>query len=80
MAGADRGDRWAEPAIDTIYFLSDGRASVGLTTEPDEILRYVRELNASAGIVIHTIGLSGAQDAYLLGSLAEQNGGTYVSR
>jgi hypothetical protein len=80
MAGADRGDRWAEPAIDTIYVLSDGRASVGLTTEPDEILRYVRELNASAGIVIHTIGLSGAQDAYLLGSLAEQNGGTYVSR
>lgn len=80
MAGADPGDRWAEPAIDTIYFLSDGRASVGLTTEPDEILRFVRELNASAGIVIHTIGLSGAQDAYLLRSLTEQNGGTYISR
>jgi predicted nucleic acid-binding Zn-ribbon protein len=80
MAGADPGDRWAEPDIDTIYFLSDGRASVGLATEPDEILRFVRELNASAGIVIHTIGLSGAQDAYLLRSLAEQNGGTYVSR
>lgn len=80
MAGADPGDRWAEPAIDTIYFLSDGRPSVGLTTDPDEILAFVREWNASAGIVIHTIGLSGAQDPYLLRSLAEQNGGTYVSR
>ena len=53
---------------------------MGLTTDPDEILAFVREWNASAGIVIHTIGLSGAQDPYLLRSLAEQNGGTYVSR
>ncbi|MFT7670542.1 MAG: hypothetical protein ACI8X5_003251 [Planctomycetota bacterium] len=80
MAGADPGDRWAEPDIDTIYFLSDGRASIGLTTDSDELLGFVRDMNASAGIVIHTIGLSGAQDAYLLRSLAEQNGGVYVSR
>jgi hypothetical protein len=80
LAGAEGGDEWSPPAIDTIYFLSDGRPSVGVTTEPDEILAMVHERNSTAGIVIHTIGLSGAQDAYLLRSLAEQNGGIYVSR
>jgi hypothetical protein len=40
----------------------------------------VRERNATAGIVIHTIGLSGAQDADLLRRLAEENGGQYVAR
>ena len=48
--------------------------------DPDEILAFVRERNAAAGITIHTVGLSGAQDAYLLKSLAEQNGGSYVAR
>ncbi|MFT7487022.1 MAG: hypothetical protein ACI9F9_002880 [Candidatus Paceibacteria bacterium] len=80
MAGAQTSDRWAEPLVDTIYFLSDGRPSVGITTDPDEILQFVRERNASAGIAIHTVGLSGAQDAYLLGRLAEENGGSYVAR
>lgn len=80
MAGAESGDEWAAPKIDTIFFLSDGRPSVGLTTDPEEILAYVRDRNQSAGIVIHTIGLSGAQDAYLMRSLAEQHGGTYVAR
>lgn len=80
LAGATTGKDWVKPEIDTIYFLSDGRPSVGVTTSPDEILAFVRERNAVAGITIHTIGLSGAQDAYLLRSLAEQNGGTYVAR
>ena len=61
------------------FLLTDGRPSVGVTTNADEILEFVRERNASAGIVIHTIGLSGAQDAYLLRNLAEQNGGTYAA-
>jgi hypothetical protein len=80
QAGAKGGDEWSEPRIDTIFFLSDGRATVGLSTDADETLAFVRERNATAGIVIHTIGLSGAQDAYLLRSLAEQNGGSYTSR
>ncbi len=80
LAEATGGDTWSAPKIDTIYFLSDGRPSVGVTTDPDEILSFVQGLNRSAGIVIHTIGLSGAQDAYLLRSLAEQNGGKYVAR
>ena len=80
LAGADADEKWEEPEIDTIFVLSDGRASVGLSTIPDEILALVKERNEAAGITIHTIGLSGAQDAYLLRSLAEQNGGTYAAR
>lgn len=80
MAGADGDDEYAEPEIDTIFLLTDGRPSVGVTTRADAILEFVRDRNRSAGIVIHTIGLSGAQDAYLLGELAGQNDGTYVAR
>ena len=80
QAGATGDDEWSEPKIDTIFFVSDGRATVGLSTDADETLAFVREMNTNAGVVIHTIGLSGAQDAYLLRSLAEQNGGSYTSR
>jgi Mg-chelatase subunit ChlD len=80
LAGADADEKWEEPEIDTIFVLSDGRPSVGLSTDADEILALVKERNEAAGITIHTIGLSGAQDAYLLRSLAEQNGGTYAAR
>ncbi len=79
LAGAKGGGKWSEPLVDTFFLLTDGRPSVGVTTNADEILEFVRERNASAGIVIHTIGLSGAQDAYLLRNLAEQNGGTYAA-
>ncbi len=80
LSGAHADEKWAEPEIDTIFVLSDGRPSVGLSTDADEILALVKERNEAAGITIHTIGLSGAQDAYLLRSLAEQNGGTYAAR
>lgn len=80
LVGVKDGDEWCEPLVDTIFLLSDGQASVGVTTDSEQILSFVRERNRSAGIVIHTIGLSGAQDAYLLGSLAEQNGGAYAAR
>jgi hypothetical protein len=80
MAETDTVDAWAEPKVDTIFFLSDGQASMGITTNADEILGFVRERNASGHIAIHTVGLSGAQDAYLLGGLARQNDGVYVAR
>jgi HEAT repeat protein len=80
MAGAKGGSTWVKPAFDTIFFLSDGRATIGLSTNSEEILAFVRERNANAGIVLHTIGLSGAQDAELLRRLAQENGGQYVAR
>jgi hypothetical protein len=78
--GKGGSGEWTRPVIDTIYLLSDGRASVGLTTDSEQILAFVREQNRSAGIVLHTIGLSGAHDPYLMRTLAEQNGGIYVAR
>jgi Mg-chelatase subunit ChlD len=80
LAGAKGGASWSAPVIDTIYFLTDGRATVGLTTNTEEILSYVRERNRNSGIVVHTIGLSDAHDAVLMRRLAEENGGTYVGR
>jgi hypothetical protein len=79
MAGVEGKGEWERPPFDTIFLLSDGRPSIGVTTDVEEILAFVREKNRAAGIVIHTIGLSGAHNAYLLRNLAEQNGGTYVS-
>lgn len=80
LCGAKGGGTWSKPVFDTIYFLTDGKATVGVTTDTDEILSFVRERNASAGIVIHTIGLSDAHDAVLMRRLAEENGGIYVGR
>jgi hypothetical protein len=80
LAGAKGGGIWTKPVYDTIYFLTDGRATVGVSQNTDEILSFVRERNASAGIVIHTIGLSDAHDAVLMRRLAEENGGVYVGR
>jgi Mg-chelatase subunit ChlD len=80
LCGAKGGGTWSRPVFDTLYFLTDGRATVGVTTNTEEILTFVRERNASAGIVIHTIGLSDAHDAVLMRRLAEENGGTYVGR
>ncbi|MEO6709491.1 MAG: hypothetical protein ABI054_05895, partial [Planctomycetota bacterium] len=80
MSGVKPGSTWSKPVYDTIFFLTDGRATIGVTKETEEILSFVRERNANAGIVIHTIGLSGAQDADLLSRLASENGGLYVAR
>jgi Mg-chelatase subunit ChlD len=80
VAGVEEGDRWSAPSVDTVFLLSDGNASVGVTTVGDEILAYVRERNRSAGIVVHTIGISSEQDVYLMRGLAEQNAGNYAGR
>lgn len=80
LAGVRDGDSWSEPVFDTIFLLSDGLPTVGVTTEANEILAFVEERNRSAGIVIHTIGLSHEHDVYLMRSLAEQNGGIYAAR
>jgi HEAT repeat protein len=79
-AGASGGDAFTNPSIDTIYLLTDGKATVGVTTDRDEILAFIRSRNQSARITIHTIGLSDAHDAVLMRRIAEENGGQYVGR
>jgi hypothetical protein len=80
LAGVREDGEWREPLVDTIFVLSDGKPSIGVVVEPKEILAAVRERNQAAGIVIHAIGLSGAQDAAFLSALAGENGGTYVGK
>jgi HEAT repeat protein len=80
VAGASGGDAFTNPEIDTIYLLTDGKATVGVTADRDEILAFVRSRNQSARITIHTIGLSDAHDSVLMRRIAEENGGQYVGR
>jgi len=66
-----------ERPLDTMYFLSDGRPSVGKLIETDEILEEVRRQNEVYRIVIHTIAIGDFSKAFLQ-MLAEQNGGVFV--
>ncbi|MGK0157140.1 MAG: hypothetical protein ACI9SE_004116 [Neolewinella sp.] len=63
--------------LDTIYFLSDGRPSVGKLIEPAEILAEVRKHNEQYKLVIHTIAIGDFQKGFLR-QLAETNGGVFV--
>ncbi len=80
LAQIDPSGEWSEPAVDTVFLLSDGQPSLGTSSDPDTILSMVKEFNEGAGIVIHTVGLSGSQDAYLMRNLAESNGGIYTAQ
>ncbi len=70
MAGRGAKDRYYEPEVDTVFFLSDGaptRASGGKSNraaktslkrdEPERILSAVKRWNALGRITVHTIGI-----------------------
>lgn len=63
--------------LDTVYFLSDGRPSVGKLVDTNEILKEVRRYNEVFRIVIHAIAIGEFQKEFLK-DLAEHNGGVYV--
>ncbi len=63
--------------LDTVYFLSDGRPSVGKLIETNEILKEVRKHNEIYRMVIHTIAIGDFQKEFLQ-QLAEENGGVFV--
>lgn len=63
--------------LDTMYFLSDGRPSVGKLIETNEILAEVRKYNEQYRVVIHTIAIGDFQKEFLK-QLAEGNGGVFV--
>jgi len=68
---------FADPDVDTIYFLSDGEPTVGRETDPVIIREHVKQWNEHRGIVIHAIAIGGEHD--ILEWLAEDSGGTYKS-
>jgi HEAT repeat protein len=63
--------------LDTVYFLSDGRPSVGKLVDTNEILKEVKRCNDMYRLVIHTIAI-GEFEKEFLRSLAAQNGGEFV--
>lgn len=74
-----KGARRADYAVslDTIFFLSDGRPTVGTYVDPNDIRREVREQNELRKVVIHTIAIGEFQKEFMR-QLALENGGVYV--
>lgn len=66
-----------DPAVDTIYLLSDGSPGSGKFVNTDDICREIKKMNRSRQIVIHTISLGASP---FMKRLAEENGGQYVEK
>ncbi|MBK8976797.1 MAG: HEAT repeat domain-containing protein [Planctomycetes bacterium] len=66
-----------ENPFDTVYFLSDGRPSIGVHTDVQVILEEVTRTNESYRMVFHTIAIGQFQKDFLR-ALAELNGGVFV--
>ncbi|MSR47721.1 MAG: VWA domain-containing protein [Planctomycetes bacterium] len=80
ITGMGTRDTLYNSAIDTMFFLSDGDATVGEIQDPLEIRRLVREWNKLSRIRIHTIGVGEAPNVALLYGLAEDSGGQFQKR
>jgi hypothetical protein len=75
--GPKTGDKSYTVDVDTIFFLSDGRPTVGEFVDPDDILREIRAANELRKVKIHTIAIGEFQKDFMR-KIAEQNGGTFV--
>lgn len=65
--------------IDTVFFLTDGRASAGGVQTSEGLVAIVAKQARILPVVIHTIGL-GDHDPDLLRRIADATGGRYVAR
>lgn len=63
--------------VDTIFFLSDGRPTVGDYVDTDDILREVTAANQLRKVVLHTIAIGEFEKTFMQ-RMAEQNGGQFV--
>jgi hypothetical protein len=76
-AAATSASAVAKLKLDTVYFLSDGRPSVGKVVDTEEIRRAVREENQLHKIVLHMIAIGEFQKEFL-NAMAIDNGGVFV--
>jgi len=66
-------------APDSIYFLTDGKPTVGDITQPDVLRSWFREMNRFARIRVNVITFGSTEiDPVFLRGLAEENGGVFV--
>lgn len=75
--GPQTGDKDYKTEVDTIFFLSDGRPTVGEFVDPDDILREVKAANELRKITIHTIAIGEFQKDFMR-RMAEENNGIFV--
>lgn len=76
-AGTRATDKGYAVEVDTIFFLSDGRPTVGQFVDPDDILRELAAANELRKVVIHTIAIGEFQKDFMR-KIAERNGGVFV--
>ncbi|MCI0586936.1 MAG: HEAT repeat domain-containing protein [Planctomycetes bacterium] len=73
----------SDPAIDepspfdTVFFLSDGRPSVGEFVDTDDILAVLTDINRRRKIVLHVLAIGEFQRGWME-RLARENGGQFV--
>jgi hypothetical protein len=75
--GARTGEKGYIVDVDTIFFLSDGRPTVGEFVDPDDILRELAAANELRKVVIHTIAIGEFQKDFMR-KIAEKNRGVFV--
>lgn len=76
-AGTGLRDKEYEVAVDTIFFLSDGRPSTGEFVDTEDILREVLKANELRKVVLHTIAIGEFQKSFMK-RLADKSGGVFV--
>ena len=60
MMGAGlQKDRTEAPAYDTVFFMTDGKPTVGKVTDTRQILGTVRRVNEGRKVRIHVVGMGG---------------------
>lgn len=62
---------------DTLFFLTDGKPTVGELVDTEDILESIREINRFRKVTIHTIAI-GDFTSNFLKQLADQNGGVFM--
>ncbi|MCE9634231.1 MAG: VWA domain-containing protein [Planctomycetes bacterium] len=72
-------DAYADPLLDTIIFLSDGKPTHGRTLVPAEIRAAVREWNKRRRVTVHAIAFGKDADFEFMKGLATDTGGVFVS-
>jgi hypothetical protein len=75
--GPHTGEKSPIVDVDTIFFLSDGRPTVGDFVDPDDILRELLAANELRKVKIHTIAIGEFQKDFMK-KIAEQTGGVFV--
>ena len=75
--GMRTGEKGYAVEVDTIFFLSDGRPTVGDFVDPDDILRELVAANELRKVKIHTIAIGEFQKDFMR-KIAEKSGGVFV--